>query len=116
MKNTGKFIYFLFLASLLILAGASLGYIAGNEHAKAICAKINTPVLNEVSGDIWTEKIQDTLGNIHYDTLSRYIVIRSVEGSKTEPDVYSVLLPDNTAYDGLSLHEIKTVLQGKEIN
>ena len=99
----------------LVLLSFTAGYVLSFTTTKS-CADINTPVLSEVSGDIWTEKIQDTLGNIHYDTLSRYVVIRSVEGSKTEPDVYSVLLPDNTAYDGLSLHEVKTVLQGKEIN
>lgn len=100
----------LLLVCLCLCTGYSLGIL---HKAESQCV---TPILSEVTADKWLEKIQDTLGNVHYDTTSRYIVIRSVDGHGSEADIYSVLMPDNTAYDGLSLHDVKTVLQGKELN
>jgi len=65
---------------------------------------------NEYTPTVMYEKIQDTLGNVHIDTLYRFSVIRSKEAGNTEPDVYSLALPDSGGYDHLSLPDLKRAI------
>lgn len=94
---------------LIALIASIISISSKNQTIKDLA----TPVLSEVTSDKWVEKIQDSAGNIHYDTISRYIVVKTLENPGN--DVYSILLPDNSAYDGLSIKEVNDILQGKDL-
>lgn len=90
------------------------------EGRNQIIKEIGLATYNEVKNPIFVDTIWDK-GKFHYDTTRTYIVLvghcSNYTSTPNELD-YSIGLPDSmrSGYDGLTLLQIDTVLQNKELN